>query len=439
MLKKIVPVLSLFIGTLGLGFFVKQSDFYRIICLFAPAFAGYCLAATQPKDFSTKQIITIALLIRFFLIFAFPALSDDIYRFYWDGILSSHGYNPYAYLPTEALELKIPQLNHHLFNQLNSPSYYSVYPPVNQLVFFLGALFFPNSIFGASIFYGIILWISEMTVLYLLYLMLKHYNKDPKHLIWYAWNPLVIVETANLHFESLMLALWLISIYCLVVKNKNKLSVLSFALSVSAKLHTLLLAPIIFLVIKFKKAIHYFALLALMLSILFLPVFLATSAKGFLSGLDLYFRRFEFNASIYYLLRYLGFKWKAYNMIATIGPAMAVLALCSIIAGYSYHFLKMPKPKNILIFRAGMWAFCCYLFFSTTVHPWYLITPIALAVFTRFRFMYLWSFLATISYINYSFDSYYEPLLLVALNYAILALFILYELLKRPQTNALKS
>ncbi|MEO0558713.1 MAG: glycosyltransferase 87 family protein [Bacteroidota bacterium] len=70
-----------------------------------------------------------------------PTLSDDGYRYIWDGVLvAQHGISPYSVVPRD-LDLATNSLE-GLFQNLNSPEYYSVYPPVSQAVFALGGLFY---------------------------------------------------------------------------------------------------------------------------------------------------------------------------------------------------------------------------------------------------------------------------------------------------------
>lgn len=52
--------------------------------------------------------------------------------------------------------------------------------------------------------------------------------------------------------------------------------------------------------------------------------------KNLLQSANLYYQKFEFNASIYYLLRQIGFWWYGYNTIAFLGKALAVLAIAGI-------------------------------------------------------------------------------------------------------------
>ena len=65
----------------------------------------------------------------------------------------------------------------------------------------------------------------------------------------------------------------------------------------------------------------------------------------------------------------------------------------------------------------SLWAICIYLFLATTIHPWYAILPLALSVFTKYRFTIVWTGLIWLTYINYNYAEYHENLWIVALEY----------------------
>jgi hypothetical protein len=58
--------------------------------------------------------------------------------------------------------------------------------------------------------------------------------------------------------------------------------------------------------------------------------------------------------------------------------------------------------------------------FSTTVHPWYICLPVALAVFTPYRFAFIWSFTATLSYATYQYNPVRENMALIAIGYVVM-------------------
>lgn len=424
-----------FIGlTLGLGFGVEQSDFFPIIGQYTLFFAAYIFVFLKVNQESqVRWFLYTAVLLRVILIFAFPNLSDDIYRFVWDGRLLIQGINPFDHLPSHYIQQgnEVPGLEKALYEELNSPEYFTIYPPVCQAVFASACWLFPESLIVSSLFMKCIIVVLEIGTLFILYSLLKEFSSknsfvQPKNVLLYALNPLILLEiSGNLHFEGpmvffLVLALWLL------IKKRETLSAISFALSIAAKLLPLMFLPLLIVRLGWKKAIRYFLIVGFALLLFFSPLINGVFIQNFGDSLNLYFQKFEFNASIYYFLRWLGFQIKGYNLIGILGPLLASLVLLGILIRTFKE--KNPTLSNLPL--AMLFAITLYLLLTTTIHPWYLSLPIVLCTFTRFKFPILWSFLIFWTYINYSYESYSENLWVVAAEYITVLSFLFWELTK---------
>ncbi|NJO86975.1 MAG: hypothetical protein HC821_02760 [Lewinella sp.] len=115
------------IGVLFLGFGVDRTDFWQVLTAFSAAFAGYGLVLYGRMPLA--HALGLGLGLRLALVLAFPLLSDDVYRFLWDGYLINAGRSPYAALPTHWPPMGLAGLDIELLAKLNSPGYYSIYPP----------------------------------------------------------------------------------------------------------------------------------------------------------------------------------------------------------------------------------------------------------------------------------------------------------------------
>ena len=91
----------------------------------------------------------------------------------------------------------------------------------------------------------------------------------------------------------------------------------------------------------------------------------------------LWFGNFEFNASIYYIAREIGYTITGYNEIAIIGKVLPMISLL-IILGLSFLKQNTTLPK---LTTSILLAFTCYLFLSTTVHPWYSNTCYTMCIY----------------------------------------------------------
>ena len=429
-----IPLIAL---TVGLGFFVQQSDFIPIISQFGIFFFIYILIFKYTNEKSKIAFfIGVSILLRFILLFALPNLSDDVYRFIWDGRLLINGHNPFDFLPSYYIEnnVSIPGIDESLFHKLNSPEYFTIYPPVAQGVFAFACWLFPSSIIGSAITMKVFLFLCEIGSLFFIKKLLNHFQLPSKNILLYALNPLIIIELCgNLHFEAAMICFLLAAVYFLV-KNKMTLSAFSIALSVASKLLPLMFLPFFIKRLGWKKSIQYFAIVGVVVVLLFVPLLSGAFFNNFGASLDLYFQKFEFNASIYYAIRWVGYQVTGYNWIQSAGPALAVIVLLGILA--STFLEKKFTWENL--FGKMLFAICLYLAFATIVHPWYVSLPIVLCLFTRFRFPILWSGLIFLTYINYSYGAYFENLWMVGIEYVLVFSFLIYELTKTYPISSLR-
>ena len=429
----IFPLLSatLLLATYLLGYTIGQSDFTQLICYYTVFFILYISIFHFSKSVKTIwYFVGLGILLRLLLLFSFPNLSDDIYRFIWDGRLINNGINPFNQLPGYFLETgnEVSGITIDLFEKLNSPNYYTIYPPVNQAIFSLACWVSPNSYYGAALVMKGFMFLFECGSIFLIVKLLRHFNLPLKNVLIYALNPLIILEiTGNLHFEGAMIFFLLLAIW-LLVKEKINLSAIAFALSIVSKLLPLMFLPFLIKRLGWKKSIRYFLILGITLLICFSPLLNVTFINNFANSLDLYFQKFEFNASIYYILRWLGHQVRGFNMIQTIGPSLALIVLGAI----SYKAYQEKKVDYETMFLSFLFAISVYLFLATTIHPWYVAMPLMLCIFTRFRFPIVWSGLIVLSYVNYSYAEYVENFWMVGLEYLIVFIVIGFELGKIP-------
>lgn len=421
--KLISYSLLLLLGTMILGYYCQQADF-NIICLgFGLMSFGY-LAFLNVKNRSTPLFyfgLALAIICRILLLPSFPSLSDDIYRFIWDGKLLLEGIPPFLYKPSELIE---GELYGHLqldtiFPRLNSPEYYSVYPPFSQWVFYASVRVCDIVPQHNAIFIRLCIIACELFNMYIILRLLQKLNIDRWRLFLYALNPLVIIEfTGNLHFEVFTIAFLLFSILLL---HKNVIgSGVAFALSIASKLIPLIFGFLFIKSLGWKKSMLFILSLGLCTAMIWYPYFDLALIQNMGASVNLYFQTFEFNASLYYLLRYLGYLTKGYNLISLLGPLLGMLVL--VFALGQYFSTKLLKLSDM--FQAMTILLAVYYFCATTVHPWYIGNLIALSVFCKWRFPIIWSLIIPLTYINYSYDPYFENLWIVAIEYILVLGFL---------------
>lgn len=362
-----------------------------------------------------------------------PNLSDDFYRFIWDGRLLVNGENPYLHLPSYYIEnnIDLTGVDRDLFSRMNSPDYFSIYPPVCQFVFFIACKLFPESLLGSVIVIRSFILLGESGVIFLLDKLVRLFKLSRNSVLIYALNPLVIIElTGNLHFEAIMIFFLLLSVF-LLLKSSPLISASAFALAVGTKLIPLMFLPFLLKRLGFQKTFFYYSAVAFVLLLIFSPFINGELISNLFSSLSLYFQKFEFNAGVYYLIRWIGYEIKGYNIIATSGIALAAAVTISIVI----IMLLDKGDKFMSLPQTMLWAVTCYYVFATTVHPWYIAPLIALSVLSPYRYAVIWSGLIPLTYFTYRTIPYRENLGLVAFEYLVVGAWLIYEVVLRRTKN----
>lgn len=409
-----------------------------LIAIYGILFLIYLWIVNRCSDQTISFWILVSFCFRISLLLAIPQLSDDFYRFIWDGRLWAAGQHPFAALPGEYLKLNISGVNQDLYNHLNSKEYFAIYPPVAQYVFWIAVKISPNSILGSVIVMRIFILLTEIGSIFLMIKLLNKFNLPERNVLIYALNPLIIMElTGNLHFEAFVIFFLLLATFFL---NRKVLlaSAASIGVAICAKLVPLIFLPSFIGRFRIKKMFLFYFTVAVTCLILFFPFFDREVFNSLRSSVGLYFNKFEFNASLYYIVREFGF-WKyGYNIIQTVGWKLALTTFILIITfiwiRYKQSKLKQEETNNQLLLQDWMWILFIYLLFTTTLHPWYIATLLALSVFTSYRFVVVWTSLIFLTYAGYTPDSFQEILWLTIIEYCIVIGYLIYELLNRKST-----
>ena len=426
----------------GIAYYTPRSSFSLLFSEFVVLFllyGGICwsqgisfLPGRELEKGGTPMpiplILVAAIFLRVLLLPSLPNLSDDYFRFVWDGRLLVQGISPFLETPEAFMQdpakAEALGLTKELFSGLNSPAYFTIYPPVNQFIFWLGAYLFPTSVSGSVFVMKLFLFFAEVGSLLLLVDLLKRLALSPLLSVLYAFNPLVIVElSGNLHFEALLIFFLLLSIWTFL-KYPYWVSTLPFSLAIASKLLPLMFMPLLIRRLGLWKTAIFSVLTLFLVAVMFLPILNFETLSHLGSSIGLYFQSFEFNASLYYIIRWIGYQEYGYNIIQSAGKNLGIAVFIAI--WLLVLLEKAPSFSNLS--RALMWTLLIYFTGATIVHPWYVCTLAALCLLTRYRFPILWTALLPLTYFTYRTEAYTENLWLVGISYFLLWGFILWEL-----------
>jgi alpha-1,6-mannosyltransferase len=370
---------------------------------------GILLIQWADSKLSTRQLIGAGMLLRLVYLVAMPALSEDAFRYLWDGHLSLQGISPYAFPPIERMDAGPDGL----YALLNSTPYRSIYPPVLQGVFAVAAKVGGDSILGGIIALRILVLAAEACTMLLIAKLLSTWKMEGRNLMLYALNPLVIVEYAgNLHGEAFMLPL-LLGTLLLFSQQRWMWAVLPFAGAVGVKLLPLMFLPFLPKRMGWGKSIAFGVGTLALVAWMYLPFWTPTLVTDTLATLRLYLPASSSTGRSITCSA----KW-AIGGRATTSSAQRPCG-CRVWwrpSSSSSPFATATAAVAGLP-RQWMWAWAVYYFFATTVNPWYVAVLMVFVPFVRYRFALVWVLLLPLSYHAFTTEGVNESLWLVAAQY----------------------
>ena len=147
----------------------------------------------------------------------------------------------------------------------------------------------------------------------------------------------------------------------LLFKRKWFWTAILIGVSVSVKLLPLLFLPLFFKYftsknkspkvfatfgISIQKLLSFYLIIGLTVLLSFLPFLSSEFIENFSSTIALWFQNFEFNASIYYMIRWIGFQVVGWNLIETVGKILPILILLFVLL--ISFFRKNNTPQQLL-------------------------------------------------------------------------------------------
>lgn len=413
-----------------------RTDYVKLVMLYIGLFFLF-YKLVQITKYNLKFLTWVAFGFRAIFILAIPNLSQDFYRFIWDGRMILEGLNPYLFTVESFIsngEFPVTQAQ-ELYNGMGelSASHYSNYPPINQLYFVIAGLFAGKSILGSVIVMRLLIIAADFGTLYFGKKLLSKLNIPFHNIFWYILNPFIIIEfTGNLHFEGVMIFFLVWSLY-LLYSGKWKFAAVVFSLSISVKLIPLIFLPLFYqwfmknkevsISLNLIRLISFYAIVGITTLLLFLPFYADEFITNYTQTVALWFQNFEFNASIYYIAREIGYSFRGYNEIAIIGKYIPVVVILFVLV---LTFFRKNKTTVQLI-TAMLIGLSFYYFASTTVHPWYISTLLILSIFTKYKFPLVWSFIIIISYLAYANTGNTENLWIISLEYLVVYSVFIWE------------
>jgi alpha-1,6-mannosyltransferase len=304
-----------------------------------------CMSVSRARERgSVRLILSFAVLFRFILFCSPPSLSDDIYRYAWEGYIQTRRWNPYRFSP-DAAELR--SLRNDIWEKVNNKDASAIYPPLTQMIH-AGVFWIFRSIWG----YKLVFLAVEGVLVWTLLKLLIMYLRPRENIVFYAWNPLIIVEVAGSGHHDVCVTAFLLGSALLCLTSQYVKSILLYASSILCKIYPILGLPF------FIKRIptRHFLWLPLVLSAAYLPYAWA--------GTDL------FQALLYYRdkWRFNGFLFQQLSKQVSDEKVAERVLLLVVVLVLLWSVVRMQDLLDQLYWMTGAVLLC-----APTLFPWYLV------------------------------------------------------------------
>jgi alpha-1,6-mannosyltransferase len=345
-----------------------------------------------------------------------PKLSNDVYRYLWDGLIQKEGYNPYLYVPGDWKFHDLQEANMKLFRHVDWRDKFTPYPPVAQYIFKNAhTLFDQYGLIGGKFLFALPIILSALLLYFLV---------DKKLYAIFVLNPLLLLEVvANAHLDGWVIFFMIAGLY-LYNKKKYIPASLVWTLAIATKVYPIIFVPFFLFDLlrqkKFKEVIISILLSTGLLYLLYRP-FIGESLFPIMHYLTLPNEQ-EYNASLYrYIYLLLG--------INNIGVYVLAAKICGYLFAIGVLILLLIKKYSYtLLLVVGI----LYLLCSPIVFPWYSLFTFVFVLFhisqtKDFRLMYFYAFIQLLMTIIY-FEpgKLYLREIMLNLEYFLLLLSILF-------------
>lgn len=243
-------------------------------------------AVAQGGDAAFRAMLVAAVLFRLVAAAAPPSLSDDVYRYVWDGRVQVAGHHPYKFAPNDPMREELR--DEAIYPKINHPEIPTIYPPLAQALFaFLAAVKLGVTGFKVA------LALLDAGVVFALWRLLRALGLPRDRVVLYAWNPLAVIEVgASGHVEPLGMVLVILAC-AFIIEKKTIRAGAALGGAIQAKLLPLLLVP------GFARRLKAPALIAMLAVVALTTAPYAIRGPWYGGGVVAYAHRWEHGAVLF--------------------------------------------------------------------------------------------------------------------------------------------
>lgn len=395
LLGDVRPHVFSFLALYGMLFLLYAFAVWRILA------AKHDETEKQSRPIDLLWILGCAVAFRVLLLPGYPFLTDDIYRYLWDGRVWSLGINPYLHAPASEALAAIRDAELH--PNINHPQIPTIYAPLLQFLFRLVYEISPTFWFLKTAVTAF-----DLGAMAVLLALLKILNLNRRLLLIYAWNPLVIVETAGSGHIDVVGVFWLLLFFLFYLRKMSVPAACALAAATLTKFIAIILVPFVFLRFKRKHSALFCVVFAISIVVAYWPFI--DAGTGLFKALNVYTTKWLFNASLFRLVHAaVAFIHPSDNLDANL---MIVKIILAAVWGGLFIVLFWRRTKSgyahqdAAILHEWFWLFGAICVFTPTLHPWYLIWLVPVLAFYQSR---AWLALTGLIFLSYVIlQNYYQ-------------------------------
>jgi alpha-1,6-mannosyltransferase len=177
--------------------------FLKLVAIQIVIYLAAAWLSVRSRDSRSLLVLALifAALFRLSIIFSPPYLSDDIYRYIWDGRVQLAGINPYRYVPAD--ESLVDLRDDKIYPNINRRDYaHTIYPPIAEGAFLLITRFSESVTWMKAAMVAF-----EAVATWAIIQLLISFGFARQRVLIYAWHPLAVWEIAGSgHVDALVIA-----------------------------------------------------------------------------------------------------------------------------------------------------------------------------------------------------------------------------------------
>ena len=333
-------------------------------------------ALRLPRRVAVPAVFAVALALRLASLAGQPILSDDLYRYAWDGRVQVSGIDPYRYAPDapELAGLREAWLwpdaegcarlqRPEGCTRINRASVHTIYPPVAQawftVVYRVAGIGAHHKVWQVAGLLG------DVALVAVLPAVLRAYKRDERWTALYALSPIPVLEVVNNgHVDGLAALLAVVALLAFARRRPGWAGTLLGA-AVMVKLYPAVLGLAFAAGLRQRaRLVRLIGGAAAVVVLGYLPHVAAVGLRvvGYLPG---YLREERYAEGGRYLLA---------GVLGLPAGATAVVAAAGVAAAAGWVLLRRPDvPRGCAV------LFGALLLAATPVQPWYSVTLLAMA------------------------------------------------------------